>query len=119
MRFLLMHKIDESRPDAYNPSPEFMAKMGQFIGEVAQSGALLAADGLTHSANGARIVVRNGRRDVIDGPFTEAKEVIGGYAIVDLRSKEEAVELGSRFAALFDHDIEVEVRQMPEAPDRH
>ena len=114
MRFLLMHKIDENIPGAYSPSPEFMAKMGQFIGEIAQTGALLAADGLTHSANGARIVVRNGRRDVIDGPFTEAKEVIGGYAIVDLRSKEEAIELGSRFAALFDHDIEVEVRRVSE-----
>jgi hypothetical protein len=115
MRYLLVHKINENIPGVYDPSPEFMAKMGQFIGEIAQTGALLAADGLTHSANGARIVVRGGRRDVIDGPFTEAKEVIGGYAIVDLRSKEEAIELGSRFAALFDHDIEVEVRQMPDA----
>jgi hypothetical protein len=114
MRFLLMHKLDETRPDAYNPTPEFMAKMGQFMGETMQSGVLLAADGLTHSANGARIVVKNGKRDVIDGPFTEAKEVIGGYAIVQVRSKEEAVELGSRFAALFGHDIEVEVRQMPD-----
>jgi hypothetical protein len=114
MRFLLLHKINENIPTAYDPSPEFIEKMGQFIGEVAKTGALLAADGLTHSKNGARIVVSNGRRDVIDGPFTEAKEVIGGYAIVDLRSKEEAIELGSRFAALFDHDIEVEVRQMPD-----
>jgi|SRR4051794_14492882 hypothetical protein len=117
MRFLLMHKIDERRPDAYDPSPEFIAKMGQFIGEVAQTGALLAADGLTHSANGARVVVRDGKRDVIDGPFTEAKEVIGGYAIVQYDSKQEAIDMASRFADLFGHDIEVEVRQMPdEAP---
>jgi hypothetical protein len=115
MRYMLMHKLDESSPTAYNPSPEFMARMGEFIGDVMKTGILLAADGLGPSAQGKRITVRGGKKDVVDGPFTESKEVVGGYAIVQVHSLEEAVELGSRFADLFDEDIAVEIRPISDA----
>lgn len=116
MRYMLIHTIDESAPEASNPSPEFMEGMGRFMGEVAQAGALLAAEGVQHSSTGARIRHSGGTNTVTDGPFTEAREVIGGFAIIEVKSREEALEWAGRFADLFE-EVQVEVRRIVEFSD--
>src|SRR5437762_2758648 len=116
MRYLLMHRLDESRPEAWNPSPEFIARMGAFIEEIAKAGVLITADGVLPSAKGALVRRSAGQRTVTDGPFTEAKEVIGGFALLQVADKAEAVAWASRFADLFD-EVEVEVRQVAEFED--
>ena len=121
MRFMLMHKLDENTPGAFDPSPEFIEQMGGFIEEVAKSGVLLAAEGLCKSSkeDASRITVSKGKATITDGPFTETKELIAGFALLDVRSKEEAVEWGKRFAQVFvDHglDVEVDVRRVYEGP---
>jgi hypothetical protein len=74
-----------------------MAEMGKLIGELVQSGALLATDGLQASSKGARVKLSEGKFAVTDGPFTETKELIGGFAIFQLQSKAEAIQLSERF----------------------
>jgi hypothetical protein len=113
MKFLLVHKLDESRPDAFNPGPELIAQMGEFVEETMKSGVLIAADGVLPSATGARLRNSGGTQTVIDGPFTEAKEVIAGYAVIKVDSKDDAIALASRFASIVG-DTEVEIRQIAE-----
>ncbi|MET7706938.1 YciI family protein [Micromonospora sp. NPDC005413] len=121
MRYMLMHKLDENLPEAFNPSPEFIVRMDAFMKEVAQSGILLAAEGLCETSKGAtRITVSGGKTTVTDGPFTETKELIAGFALVDVRSQEEAVEWGRRFADIFAEtigEVEVDVRRVFEMPE--
>jgi len=81
------------------PEPKLMEAIGKLAGELFQSGVMLDTGGLLQSEKGARIRATGGKLTVKDGPFTEAKELIGGYAILQVRSKEEAVELGRRFPA--------------------
>jgi hypothetical protein len=117
MRFLMMHRLDESRPEAWNPSPEFIEKMGAFIQEWIDKGILITAEGVHRSEKGA--LVRKGQDASItatDGPFTEVKEVIGGFALVNAEDRAQAVEYAKRYAALFD-EVEVEVRQVVEFED--
>lgn len=116
MRFLLMHRLDESKPEAWNPSPEFIEKMNAYMGEVMKAGVLLTAEGVLPSATGARVRHSGGKNTVTDGPFAEAREVIGGFALIDVGSKEEAIEWATRFADLFD-EVEVEIRQVAEFSD--
>lgn len=97
------------------PTPENMAAMGKLIQELAQSGVLLATDGLQASSKGARVKLSKGKVTVTDGPFTEAKELIGGYAIFQLASKAEAIELTKRFLSVAGEG-EVEIRQMHDNP---
>jgi hypothetical protein len=85
--------------------------MGRFIEEIAKSGNLLAADGLLGSSLGARVRLANGTFTVTDGPFSEAKEIIGGFAIVNVKSKAEAIDLAKRFLKVAG-DGETEIRQM-------
>jgi hypothetical protein len=114
MRFMTIYKPgDESTTP---PSPEHMEAMGKFIEELAKSGALLQTDGLVHSAKGARVSMNaDGSFKVVDGPFTEAKEIIGGYAIIDVKSKAEAIELTKRFLKVAGGG-ESEIREMHEQP---
>ena len=117
MRYLMIHKLDESRPEAWNPSQEFQDAMGALMNEYAESGVLLAAEGVTQSKDGA--IVRKtdgGGVSVTDGPFSEAREVIGGFALVNVANKQEALELASKFASLFD-EVSVEVRRVFEFED--
>jgi len=113
MRFMMIYKPANFKDSEAGvpPSPEHMAEMGKLIGELAQSGVLLATDGLQSSAKGARVKQSQGQVTVTDGPFTEAKELIGGFAIFKLGSKAEAVELTRRFLKIAG-DGEVEIRQM-------
>ena len=116
MRYLMIHKLDESLPEAWNPSQEFIEKMNAFIGEVQASGVLLAAEGVHQSSEGAIIRKDAKGLSVTDGPFTEAREVIGGFALVNVADKAEAIEMGRRFADLFP-EVSVEVRRVFEEED--
>ena len=113
MRFMLLVYAGES--DA-GPSLELVEAMNRYNEELSKAGALLALDGLLPPSTGARLTFSPGgdRPTVTDGPFTEAKEFVGGYWIIQARSKEEAVELASR-APIGDGTIEV--RQIGEGPD--
>jgi hypothetical protein len=112
-RFLLVHRLDESQPDAYSPSAEVVAGVGRLMGEMTRAGVLLAAEGVLPSSTGAKVRASGGKRTVTDGPFAEAKEVIGGFALLQVRSREEAIEWAARFADVIG-DVEVEVRQVSE-----
>lgn len=95
MRFMSMIKSDESMPWGAAP-PALYEAMGAFAQEGAVNGTLIEQGGLGSSAQGAIISLANGTISVLDGPFVEAKELIGGYAVTEVRSKEEAIELGRR-----------------------
>ena len=116
MRFLMVHRLDERKPDAFSPSPELVARMGELVGEMTKAGVLLAAEGVLPSEKGALIRFSGGKSTVTDGPFTEAKEVIGGFALIQAKSKEEAIEWATRFAEVVG-DVEVEIRQIAEWSD--
>jgi hypothetical protein len=117
MRFLSMIRIDETTGQA--PTEQLMADMGQLIEELTRSGQLVSTAGLRPTSEGVRVrLQRGGQLSVIDGPFTETKEVIGGYAILEAQSKAEAVELTKRFLKVHgtDWDVECEVRPL-EGPE--
>jgi hypothetical protein len=114
MRFMTIYKPGEESTTP--PSPEHMEAMGKFIEELARSGVLIQTDGLVHSSKGARVRMNaDGSFKITDGPFTEAKEIIGGYAIVNVKSKAEAVELTKRFLKVAGGG-ESEIREMYEQP---
>ena len=112
MRFLSLIRIDETRRQV--PSEKLMSDMGRLIEEMTREGKLVATAGLRPTAEGVRVRLRGGKLSTVDGPFTEAKEVIGGYAILEAGSKEEAVELTRRFLRIHgeEWDIECEVRPL-------
>ena len=113
MRFLSMIRIDETTGQV--PSEQLMADMGKLIEELTGTGQLVSTAGLRPTAEGVRVRLhRGGKLSVVDGPFTETKEVIGGYAILEAQSKAQAVELTRRFLEVHgtDWDIECEVRQL-------
>jgi hypothetical protein len=112
MRFLIMSKTNEYFEAGNPPSSELIARMGQFMQEAAASGVLLQADGLLPSSSGARISAHDGEISVTDGPFAEAKELIGGLAFIEARDLAEAKEWGRRFALVHDGECEVEIRQV-------
>lgn len=116
MRFLSMIRIDEKSAQA--PSEQLMHDMGKLIDEMTRDGTLVSTAGLRPTAEGKRVRLRAGKLSVTDGPFTEAKEVIGGFAILEAASMNEATELTKRFLRIHGDqwDIECEVRQM-EGPD--
>src|SRR5947209_13517566 len=116
MKFLSMIRIDEKT--SQQPSEQLMQDMGKLIDEMTRTGKLVTTAGLRPTKEGKRVRLRKGQMFVTDGPFTETKEVIGGYAIVEAGSMQEAIELTKRFLAIHgtEWDIECEVRQM-EGPD--
>jgi hypothetical protein len=112
LRFLSMHQLNESAAET-TPSPALIAKMSTLIEEMTSAGVLQAADGLASTKRGARIRFEGGQRTVVDGPFAESKELVAGYAIVDLPSKAAAIEWAFRFGDVVKVN-EVEVREMAE-----
>ncbi|MBL7497908.1 transcriptional regulator [Frankia sp. CNm7] len=112
MRFLMMSKTNEDFEAGNPPSPELFARMGEFMAEAAAAGVLLQADGLLPSSAGARITAQDGEISVTDGPFAEAKELVGGIAFIEARDLAEAKEWGRRFAVVHDGGCEVEIRQV-------
>jgi hypothetical protein len=111
MRFLSIYKSTER---GVPPTLEEMAKMGKLVEEGTKAGFLLAAEGCMPSATGARVRLSSGKITVTDGPFTEAKEVVGGLAILQANSKAEAIELARQFLGAAG-DGECELRQLYEA----
>ena len=116
MRFLVMHKSNEQNEAGIPPSKELIEEMGKLMEETAKAGVLLAAEGVHASSKGARVSFSGGKRTVTDGPFAEAKELIAGFAILQVNSKEEAIEWSTRFANVIG-DVEIEIRQVVEASD--
>lgn len=112
MRFLAIYR---SASTGLAPSPENRTAMAKLIEEMARAGVLLAAEGCLPSSTGARVRISAGKYTVTDGPFTETKEVIGGFALFQVTSKEEAIEWTKRFLKVVG-DGESEIRQLHEAP---
>jgi hypothetical protein len=111
MRYLLFHTLDERVPGAFAPSAETLDRVGRFVDEMVRAGVLLCAEGLRPSVDGARVSVRGGRRSILEGPFPGAETVLAGFALVEVKSKDEAIEWASRFAAVIG-DVEMEVRKI-------
>ncbi|MBV9083981.1 MAG: YciI family protein, partial [Acidobacteriaceae bacterium] len=117
MRFMMLvipRGYEKAAPDAV-PSADAVAKMMEYNKSLQKAGVLLALDGLFPPSTGARISYLNGKPTVTDGPFAEAKEVIGGYWIIQVRSREEAIEWAKR-APMSDNEL-IEVRQIHEMGD--
>jgi hypothetical protein len=112
MRFMSMIRIQENTGQV--PSEQLMNDMGKLMEELTTTGQLVSTAGLRPTAEGVRVRLRQGKLSTVDGPFTETKEVIGGYAILEAKSKEDAVELTRRFLKVHgdEWDIECEVRQL-------
>ena len=112
MRFLSMIRIDEKSGKV--PSEKLMNDMGRLIDEMTREGTLIRTAGLRPTAEGARVRLRSGKLSTIDGPFAETKEVVGGFAILEAASLNEAIELTKRFLKVHgdEWDIECEVRQL-------
>ena len=114
MRFMML-MIPNIPEDAWMPSAADVAAMMKYNEELAKAGVLLSLDGLHPSSKGARVSFRGGKAHVSDGPFAEAKEIVGGYWLIQVRSKEEAVEWARRCPAR-DGQV-IEVRQVFEMED--
>lgn len=119
MRFLMMHRVSEQEEKAWDPSREFVEKMGAYMRKAFESGVVTAAEGVWKSDRGAMVRKdRSGSVKSTDGPFTEAKEVIGGFVLINAKDRAEAVALAEEYIALFDGmEISVEVRQVVEFED--
>ena len=118
MRFMVIVKADKSSEAGALPSQELLAEMGKFNEELAKAGVLLAAEGLQPSSKGARVRFSGKKRTVIDGPFSETKELIAGFWLWQVRSKEEAIEWVKRAPNPFPGtESEIEIRQVFEADD--
>jgi len=115
MRFMLLVKADQNTEAGVLPSKELVAAMGQFNEAMVKAGVLLSAEGLHPSSKGARLKFSGRERTVTDGPFTETKELVAGFWIIQVQSKAEAIEWASRVP--FADDEVIEVRQVFEASD--
>jgi hypothetical protein len=112
MRFLSLIRIDENT--GQKPSQRLMDEMGKLMDEMTREGTLVTTAGLRPTKEGVRVRSRHGKLSVTQGPFTETKEIIGGYAILEAKSKEEAVELTKRFLEVHgdEWNVECEVRAL-------
>jgi hypothetical protein len=121
MRFMMIIKGDKDTEAGVMPDEKLLAAMGKYNEELAKAGVLLDLSGLQPTSKGTRIKFSGGKPKVIDGPFTEAKEVIAGYWLIQVKSKEEAIEWAKRIP--FDVDLhkggegEIELRQLFELED--
>lgn len=117
MRVMVMVKANKDSEAGVMPSTAELAAMGQFNEELVKAGVMLAGDGLSPSAQGVRIYYTGDKRTVVDGPFTEAKELIAGYWMWQVKSMEEAIEWVKRCPNPMNGDSVIEVRRVYEAED--
>ncbi len=117
MRFMIIVKATQDSEADAMPPEELFGEMATYHEELAQAGALLDASGLQPSSKGWRIRYSGGKRTVIDGPFAETKELIAGYTLIEVKSKEEALEWSKRFPNPYGADGEIEVRRLYELED--
>src|SRR6266446_5746562 len=115
MRVMVIVKADKNSEAGVLASKELLSEMGKYNEELVKAGVMLAGEGLHPSSKGARVRFSQGKRTVIDGPFTEAKELVAGFWLWQVKSKEEAIEWLKR--APFGGGTEIEVRQVFEAAD--
>jgi len=118
MRFMIIRRADEQTEAGVLPeTPEIFEAMGSYMDDMAKAGVLLDGQGLHPSSKGVRVQFRGGEPTVIDGPFAEAKELIAGFHLMDVSSKDEAIEWVKRWPAEIDNNPVIEVRQVFEADD--
>jgi hypothetical protein len=118
VRFMLLRKADAKTEAGLMPDQKLLEAMGSFMGEMVQAGVLLAGEGLHPSSKGARVKFSSGKPTVADGPFTPANQLLGGFCVIQVGSKEEAIDWVKRWPALDgDGEIEIEIRQVYEAED--
>ena len=117
MRFMVLVKADKDSEAGVMPSEQLLTAMGKFNDELVKAGVMLAGEGLHPSSKGARVRFSGEKRTVVDGPFTEAKELIAGYWIWQVGSKEEAIEWVKRCPNPMYGESEIEIRQIFEADD--
>jgi len=119
MRFMIMVKGNKDTEAGVLPEEKLIAAMADYHEQLAKAGVLLDASGLQPSAKGMRIKYSGGKRTTVDGPFTEAKELIAGYTLIQVKSREEAMEWAKRFPAPHGEGAEgeIEVRQLYELED--
>jgi len=118
MRYMMLVKANKDFEAGSPPNPELIAAVAKLADEASAQGVMVASGGLLPSSQGVRIRVAGGKTSVIDGPFAETKELIGGFAIFDLKSREEAVESGRQFMQIHadilgpSYEGELEIRPM-------
>jgi hypothetical protein len=118
MRFMVMAMLTKESEGGPPPTPEAFAAMQKYNEELAKAGILLAAEGLTATSQGARVKFSGDERIVIDGPFTEAKELVAGFTILQVKSKEEAIEWVKRAPNVSPNgEGEVEIRKLMDVED--
>ena len=118
MRFMIIRKADAQTEAGVMPKTELLEAMGYYMAEREKAGILRGGDGLHPSSKGAKVKFHKGRPTVIDGPFAEAKEIIAGYAIIDVASRAEAIEWVKKWPALDgDGELELEIRPFFEADE--
>jgi len=115
-RYLSMIRVDEQNRPAEGLSPESQERMGKLFEEITKAGAMLDTAGLTPTADGTRVTISGGNLSYTDGPFTETKEVVGGYAILQAKDKAEALEWVKRFLQVHDDSwtVTAELREIAE-----
>jgi hypothetical protein len=117
MRFMILVKADKTTEAGVLPSEQLLAEMGKYNEELVKAGVLLAGEGLQPSSKGARVKFSGAKRTVIDGPFAEVKELIAGFWLIEVKSKDEAIEWVKRAPNPTGEDSEIEIRQVFEAED--
>ena len=117
MRFMIMVKATKDSEAGVMPDEKLLTEMGKFNEELVKAGVMLAGEGLQPSSKGARVRFSGAKRSVIDGPFAETKELVAGFWIWQVKSKEEAIEWVKRCPNPFAGESEIEIRQVFEAED--
>jgi hypothetical protein len=117
MRFMIMVKATDQSEAGEMPSQELLAQMQKYNEELVKAGVMLAGEGLHPSSKGARVKFSGDKRTVSDGPFTETKELVAGFWLWDVKSKEEAIEWVKRCPNPTDEESEIEIRQVFEEED--
>jgi hypothetical protein len=117
MRFMILLKADKTTEAGVLPSQDLLAATGKYNEELAKAGVLLAGEGLQPSSKGARVKFQGAKRTVIDGPFSETKELIAGFWLLQVKSKEEAIDWVKRCPNPLEGEAEIEIRQVFEAED--
>jgi hypothetical protein len=117
MRFMVMVRATKESEAGVMPSEQMLAEMGKYNEELVKAGVLLAGEGLHPSSKGARVRFKGRERTVVDGPFTETKELIAGFWLMQARSKDEVIEWVRRCPNPMEGESEIEIRQVFEAED--
>jgi hypothetical protein len=117
MRFMVMVRATKESEAGVMPSEQMLAEMGKYNEELVKAGVLLAGEGLHPSSKGARVRFKGRERTVVDGPFTETKELIAGFWLMQARSKDEVIEWVRRCPNPMAGESEIEIRQVFEAED--